>query len=139
MYGTDYIYCESLGFETNPDGSPKWNASKQYGLAMPQVYGEMGVGKLSAKLGRFYTPIGYESMMATSNFFYSMNYALRYAEPTTHTGGVFTWKTSDELSLYCRRRQRSRRDRRSDRLACRADRVCLDAERQAIRRSISTL
>ena len=100
LYGTDYIYCESLGFETNRDGSPKWNASEQYGLAMPQVYGELGVGKLSAKIGRFYTPIGYESMMATSNFFYSMNYALRYAEATTHTGGLFTWKTSDELSLY---------------------------------------
>ena len=99
-YGTDYVYCQSIGFETNPDGSPKWNASKQYGLAMPQVYGEVGVGNLSAKLGRFYTIIGYESMMAPVNFFYSMNYTVRYNEPTTHTGGLFTWKTSDELSLY---------------------------------------
>jgi len=100
LYGTDYIYAQSVGFETNPDGSPKWNAGIDYGLAMPQIYGEVGYGKLSLKLGRFYTTIGYESMMAINNFFYSMNYALRYAEPTTHTGGVFTWKHSDELSIY---------------------------------------
>jgi hypothetical protein len=100
LYGTDYIFCESLGFETNPDGSRKWNASDQYGLAIPQAYVEAGVGDVSAKIGRFYTIIGYESMMPTGNFFYSMNYAVRYAEPTTHTGALFTWKTSEELSLY---------------------------------------
>ena len=100
LYGTDWIYCASLGLETHPDGSPRWNASKHYGLAMPQIYGEVGFGDLSLKLGHFYTIIGYESMMATSNFFYSHNYAVRYAEPTAHTGGLFTWKTTDELSLF---------------------------------------
>jgi len=100
LYGTDYIFCESLGFETHQDGSPNWNSSKQYGLAMPQIYADIGYGKLDLKVGRFYTIIGYESMMAINNFFYSMNYAVRYAEPTTHTGGLFTWKKSDELSLY---------------------------------------
>ena len=100
LYGTDYIFCESLGFETNRDGSPKWNASEQYGLAMPQVYGEVGCGDLSLKLGRFYSIIGYESIMATSNFFYSQNYAVRYAEPTTNTGGLLAKKLSDNLTLY---------------------------------------
>jgi hypothetical protein len=38
--------------------------------------------------------------MAPNNFFYSMNYALRYAEPTTHTGGLLAWKASDEFSLF---------------------------------------
>ncbi len=100
LYGTDYIYCESLGFETNPDGSPKWNAGIDYGLAMPQIYVDVGYGKMDLKVGRFYTTIGYESMMAINNFFYSMNYALRFAEPTTHTGGLLTLKHSDELSLF---------------------------------------
>ena len=100
LYGTDYIYAQSLGFETNPDGSPKWNGAVDYGLAMPQIYTEFGNDKVSMKIGRFYTIIGYESMMATANFFYSMNYAVRYAEPTTHTGGLVTWKKSDELTLY---------------------------------------
>jgi hypothetical protein len=100
LYGTDWIYGVSTGFETNPDGSRKWNSDIDYGLIMPQVYGELGYGNLSLKLGRFYTIIGYESLMAPANFFYSMNYAVRYAEPTSHTGGMFTWKTSESLSLY---------------------------------------
>ena len=100
LYGTDYIYTESLGFETHPDGSPKWNSGIDYGLAMPQAYVDIGYDKFDLKIGRFYTILGYESMMAISNFFYSMNYTLRYAEPTTHTGGLLTYKKSDELSLY---------------------------------------
>ena len=87
LYGSDYIFCESNGFETNPDGSPKWNGAVDYGLAMPQIYAEIGNDKVSMKVGRFYTIIGYESMMVVNNFFYSQNYAMRYAEPTTHTGG----------------------------------------------------
>ena len=100
LYGTDYIFCESLGFETNPDGSPKWNSGIDYGLAMPQAYLDIGYDKYDLKIGRFYTILGYESMMAISNFFYSMNYTLRYAEPTTHTGGLLTYKKSDEISYY---------------------------------------
>ncbi len=100
LYGTDYIYTQSIGFETREDGSRRWNAGIDYGLAMPQIYGEIGYGTLSLKVGRFYTILGYESMMAVNNFFYSMNYAVRYAEPTTHTGGLLTWKASDALSLY---------------------------------------
>ena len=67
---------------------------------MPQAYVDIGYDKFDLKIGRFYTILGYESMMAISNFFYSMNYTLRYAEPTTHTGGLLTYKKSDELSLY---------------------------------------
>jgi hypothetical protein len=73
LYGTDYIYGQSLGLETNPDGSRKWNAGIDYGLIMPQAYVEVGHGDLSLKLGHFYGIIGYESLMATSNFFYSQN------------------------------------------------------------------
>ncbi len=77
LYGSDFIYGISTGFETHPNGSPKWNSEIQYGLIMPQAYAEVGRGDLSLKLGRFYTTIGYESLMAPNNFFYSMNYALR--------------------------------------------------------------
>lgn len=101
LYGSDYIYGQSTGLETREDGRAKWNSgSLQYGLAMPQMYGEVGHGQLSAKVGHFYTIIGYESLMSTNNFFYSHNYAVRYAEPTAHTGGLFTWKNSDEFSVF---------------------------------------
>ncbi len=79
---------------------PSGTAGIDYGLAMPQAYVDIGYGKMDLKVGRFYTIIGYESMMAISNFFYSMNYTVRYAEPTTHTGGLLTYKHSDELSLF---------------------------------------
>jgi hypothetical protein len=100
LYGTDYIYGQSLGLETHSDGSRKWNSGIDYGLIMPQIYAEVGYGRLSLKLGHFYGIIGYESLMATSNFFYSQNYCVRYAEDTAYTGGMFTWKHSDELSIY---------------------------------------
>ena len=100
LYGSDYIYCQSLGFETQPDGAPKWNASSQYGLAVPQAYIELGNDKLDCKIGEFYSIIGYESIMATNNFFYSMNYAVRYAEPTTNSGGLFSYKLNDDLTAY---------------------------------------
>ena len=53
LYGSDYIYCRSLGFETQPDRAPKWNASSQYGLAVPQAYIELGNDKLDCKIGEF--------------------------------------------------------------------------------------
>ena len=137
LYGSDYIYCESLGFETNPDGSRKWNASEQYGLAMPQVYGEVGCGDLSMKIGRFYSIIGYESIMATSNFFYSQNYAVRYAEPTTQhrrPGDEEVERRADRLRGAG---QRPGRDRRAGQLAGHAQRLRLHAEGQEIRDSIS--
>lgn len=100
LYGSDYFFPQSTGFETHRDGTPRWNSNPRYGLAMPQIYAEMAVGKLDLKVGRFYTIIGYESIMAINNFFYSHSYNLQYAEPFTHTGGLFTWKANDDLSLY---------------------------------------
>jgi hypothetical protein len=88
LYGTDSIFVTSRGLEVRDDLSPRWN-SQRYGLAMPQLYGEVyspwGDG-LSMKLGHFYSPMGYESAPATGNFFYSHSYAYQYGEPKTFTG-----------------------------------------------------
>ena len=99
LYGTDYIFTQALGLELNPDGSPGWNGSPFYGLAMPQAYVEGGYGNLSAKLGHFYTPMGYESVMAPNNFFYSHAYTMQYGEPFTHTGMLATYRLSDSMSV----------------------------------------
>jgi hypothetical protein len=77
----------------------KWNSNPDYGLALPQAYAEVGYNNLSAKLGHFYTPIGYEVVPATGNFFYSHAYTMQYGEPFTHTGGIATWKLDDSLSV----------------------------------------
>jgi hypothetical protein len=88
LYGTDSIYTTARGLEVNDDLSPKWNAQR-YGLAMPQAYMEVyapwGNG-ISMKLGHFYSILGYESVPATGNFFYSHSYVSQYGEPQTFTG-----------------------------------------------------
>lgn len=87
LYGTDSIYVTARGLEVRDDLSPKWNAQR-YGLAMPQCYMEVyspwGNG-LSMKLGHFYSILGYESVEAPKNFFYSHSYLFQY-EPFTETG-----------------------------------------------------
>lgn len=99
LYGTDYIFNQAAGLETRPDFSPHWNSHRFYGLAMPQLFLELGNQDLSLKLGRFYTIIGYEVVPAPDNFFYSHAYTMQYAEPFTHTGGLLTWKASDRWTL----------------------------------------
>jgi hypothetical protein len=100
LFGTDYFFTQAAGLETETDGTPHWNSSDGprraagssaalYGLAMPQAYLELfapiGPG-IKLKFGHFYTAIGYESVMAPENFFYSHAYTMQYGEPFTHTG-----------------------------------------------------
>ena len=98
LYGTDYFYTTALGLETNDQGWQRWNSSNGprdggnaalYGLAMPQLYGELSAPVaygLNLKAGHFYSILGYESVMAPQNFFYSHSYAFQYGEPKTFTG-----------------------------------------------------
>ncbi len=99
MYGSDYIFNQSVGFETHDDGSAHWNGNPYYGLAIPQIYAEIGYNDLSVKLGRFYTILGYEVVPSTGNFFYSHAYTMQYAEPFFHWGGLATYKYSDSTSI----------------------------------------
>jgi len=112
LYGTDYYYAEAAGLETNTDGTPRWNgggprsvapgSAALYGLAMPQAYAEVYApvaGGVNLKLGHFYSPIGYEQVMAPENFFYSHSYALQYGEPKTFTGAIAEYQWNSNLSL----------------------------------------
>ncbi|MBX3411618.1 MAG: porin [Pirellulales bacterium] len=98
LYGTDYYFTTALGLETHNNGTQRWNrdygprangAAPLYGLAMPQafvdVYAPWGYGA-RFRLGHFYTIIGYETVPAVNNFFYSHSYSKLYGEPFTHTG-----------------------------------------------------
>jgi len=106
MYGTDYIWTTAAGLDAlnynyvNSYFVPRWNSSKYYGLAMPQLYAEFGRGDISAKFGHFYTPLGYEVVPAVGNFFYTINNTFQYGEPFTHTGMLANWKTNDQLTWY---------------------------------------
>ena len=93
LYGTDYLYTVAGGFDAN------WNTGRYYGLAMPQLYGELGNQTLNVKFGHFYTLIGYEVVPAIGNFFYTHAYTMQYGEPFTHTGVLTTWNPNDQLSI----------------------------------------
>lgn len=99
LYGSDYIFTQSNGWETDLVGAPKWNGSPFYGLAIPQAYVEVGNVNNSIKIGHFYTPIGYEVVPATGNFFYSHAYTMQYGEPFTHWGVLGAYKWSEEVTL----------------------------------------
>ena len=108
LFGTDYLYTSSLGLESynhNRFGAPvstvyaaqpHWNQNardgySQYGLALPQAYAEVFAPimcGLTVKMGHFYSPLGYESVMNPANFFYTHTYSMLYAEAKTLTGAI---------------------------------------------------
>ena len=115
LYGTDYFFTTAAGLETHPDGTPRWNPgsgprragrivaspASMYGLAMPQAYVEMQAplaGGIQVKGGHFYTNLGYESVMAPDNFFYSHSYTMQYGEPFTHTGILLTKQLGSRIT-----------------------------------------
>ena len=109
LYGTDSIFTTARGLDGNllyqPNaagvgGAPSWSSSKDYGLAMPQLYGEVGAANHAVKFGHFYTIIGYEVVPAIGNFFYTHAYTMQYGEPFTHTGILDTWTPNDQLVVY---------------------------------------
>ena len=105
LYGTDYTYTTAAGLDAynfdavNAYFIPRWGSNKYYGLAMPQLYAELGYNDLAVKFGHFYTPIGYEVVPAVGNFFYTICDTFQYGEPFTHTGMLATWKANDQLSI----------------------------------------
>jgi hypothetical protein len=105
MYGTDYVFTQAAGLELHQNGTPHWNGrpdgyTRQYGLALPQMYGEVAYNDLSVKLGHFYTIVGYQVVAANGNFFVTQPYTFQYGEPFTHTGALATYKYTDELTFY---------------------------------------
>lgn len=94
MFGTDYFLAESIGLEKRPNGTPHWNTG-DYGVALPQAYVSIGREDFNVQLGHFYSVVGYEGVMAPSNFFYSKAYSYQFAGPFTHWGGQVNWSPSD--------------------------------------------
>ncbi len=99
LYGADYLVAQSNGVERTPAGAPRWNSNQYYGLALPQIYGELGNTSMSAKFGHFYSIVGYEGVQAANNFFYSHAYSYQFAGPFTHWGGIGTWKAYENLQF----------------------------------------
>lgn len=114
MFGTDAIFTQAYGvpaFDVNtgqPLNRSNWDldvccaSTRYYGIAFPQVFAEayVPVGNgLNVKVGHFYTPIGYESVPAPDNFFYTHAYTMQYGEPFTHTGVLGNYKITQNWTF----------------------------------------
>jgi len=98
IYGTDAQKTQAF---SNPAGSfdEDWDRG-EYGWAIPQLYGEVAMGDLSVKVGKFFTLAGYEVVPATGNFFYSHALTMFNSEPFTHTGVLGTYNGFENMTLY---------------------------------------
>ncbi len=98
MFGTDADNTQASGWD-NRILDKEFN---NYDIAFPQAYAEIyapiGNG-LTAKIGHFYTNIGYEVVPAPDNFFYSHAYTMLYAEPFTHSGVMLTYQVNDNITV----------------------------------------
>jgi len=103
MYGTDYYYMSAIGLENRSDNQPHWNrwgndpmyraGRSEYGLALPQAYAEIYMpfmNGVDVKVGHFDSIMGYESLQANKNYFYSQSYSKIYAMPSSMTGAIGT-------------------------------------------------
>ncbi len=114
MFGTDAIYTQAFGisaFDENtgePSERGNWDlnlcckSTRTYGIALPQAYLEAHVpvgNGLNVKAGHFYTPLGYESVPAPDNFFYTRAYILNSGEPFTHTGFLGTYNIDKNWTI----------------------------------------
>ena len=99
IYGTDGPDTQAFGI-ANDHWDNDFDNGNDYGHAIPQLYGEVGYGDLSVKLGHFYTIIGYEVVGAPGNFFYSHAYTFYNSEPFTHTGALATYNATDDVTLW---------------------------------------
>ncbi|NUQ64322.1 MAG: porin [Pirellulales bacterium] len=100
LYGIDGADTQAFGNPPGPwDFQNGWDHGAQ-SWAMPQLYGQFAYCNLSAKIGHFYTPVGYEVVQAPGNFFYSHALTHYNTEPFTHTGVLTTYKASEQIEVY---------------------------------------
>ncbi len=101
LYGTDAQKTQAFG---NPvTGTPTgWDNSwdhGSYGWALPQLYLSYRNCNWDWKLGKFFSPFGYEHIASPQNFFYSRSYARNFIEPFTMTGVLGERYVSDQRSI----------------------------------------
>lgn len=100
MFGTDTPYTQARGhWDSRLIGD---DTLRFYKIALPQAYldirAPLGNG-LSARIGHFYSILGYESVASPPNFFYSHSYSMK-SSPFTHTGVLLSYQPTDNLTLY---------------------------------------
>ena len=100
LYGIDAQDLQAFG--NGPTGAPSgWDNSwdnGSFGWALPQLYVEFAKQDWNVKVGKFFSPFGYEVIAATGNFFYSHSFTMFNTEPFTMSGVLAEKQVSDRKS-----------------------------------------
>jgi len=105
LFGTDYFYTTALGWDAQnlqPSGIENiaaWDFSKDYGLAMPQLYADVAYHDVNLRFGHFYSILGFEQVPAIGNFFYTHCYSMQFS-PFTFTGFLGSWAPNENVTIY---------------------------------------
>lgn len=95
VYGTDAFFFHSLGLD---DRFVSDSTSRFYKLALPQLYAEVyapiGPG-VTFQIGKWFTPVGYETGLAPEDFFYSKTIGF-IITPYSHTGIQASFDIGDQ-------------------------------------------
>ncbi|MDB5483019.1 MAG: hypothetical protein JWO83_4072 [Caulobacteraceae bacterium] len=97
MYGMDSQFTQFLGELPHQDNRNQWDIVEANFLAHLPV---LTPGGIDVKLGQFSTPIGYEVIDPTGNFFYSHSYIFNFGIPLKHTGILTTTHVNPMLDIY---------------------------------------
>jgi hypothetical protein len=98
LFGNDWMYTHSFGLFNGaftPRGFP--------GVDFPQIYGDLHLpvlfeGGVDIRGGRFYSPAGFESVMAVKRPLLSVPYVLNYT-PFTFLGALATFHPSERFTF----------------------------------------
>ena len=99
VFGVDGPDVQAFGSPAGSFDNP-WDTSRDYGSALPQLYGEIALNNLSVKLGHFARIIGWEVADAPDNFFYTHAYTMYYGEPFSHTGVLASYAVDDDVTVH---------------------------------------
>jgi len=97
VYGTDGPDTQAFGSRAG-EWDESWDYGNFYGSAVPQFYADVAYNDVTVRAGHFYTFIGYETVPAPENFFYSKS-GSRFFEPFTHTGFLAEWAYSENVTF----------------------------------------
>ena len=105
LFGTDFFYTTALGLDAEPlqplgiENIASWGFSKDYGLALPQLYADVAYHNVTLRFGHFYSILGFEEVPAIGNFFYSHSFAMQFS-PFTFTGFLGSWQPTDQTTIF---------------------------------------
>lgn len=98
MYGTDARFTHTTGLFDRATNSPyQWDL-EEASLSAHLPY--LVSGGIDVKAGTYPTPIGFEVIDSTGNFFYSHSYIFNYGIPLKHTGIYATAHVFNFLDIW---------------------------------------